>query len=1256
MPLFLLSIAERLLSSMADNAIGRAFAATTNFISWAPRLAVARLVAKWRSLVTIIVGVILGAGIGAMIPLYTTAVAQVGLVQRLEDEPAHDSNIRLRTSFKVVDFASKDDFVDAVNYLDQQVVRTTARKYLVGDPFEGWLRNEDIVTYYRTAPMGVYDPAGDALQQLNPARESDYARTYLLWMQGWEDQVQAVQGTLPSQMAVPEGAVFNVAVSTQVANEFGLEAGDIVTIDERLDRDGELKASPFPTSQPFPVYISAVFDPIDDASSYWMAMRVTDNDPEKIDSPLRVVPISWPAEFWMFTTQQSVLDAMDYVPETLPTVGWRFLFNYDELPYTTINEARERLRGFEDEMTVRFEFDNSAIVNNFALANGNSNLDLRYEYHTRLVNFSDIHEGSDSGILQDYDKRQSVNFVPFLILLLEVGGLVLLFLLITAALVRRGERREIAMLQSRGAFDGQVLALRSIEALIICIFGALIAPFLTQALLEGLAPTIAGTDRFPLPLTNSVFFWSFGLAALTFIALTSSLVPTLRLPLISYGGAAVRSSNLSWIQRYYIDVIVGAVALGGFGLLIFRDTPLFDDQSIDPLLVLAPALLFISLASFALRAFPFVASQVASFVAQRRGLLSSLASWQISREPLHYGRITFLLALAIGIGWFAMAFQATVQRSQQDQAGYLVGTDVRLFERDTRLNVDRVREPEYYTTFDEVEAASISYRSRINLLAQSRNTQGAVYRSGSVLGIGYTENFAASIEGWRSDLGDVLVPRGQGEEAQLPLVGQVLPITPTKIGMWVRFQQQSGFQQTNPELAYGNLLTRLTQRVQLGARLQDETGSWIVVPFQQIRVEYLRNDDPALPPSDVSSLLDAPGYGAASHQASGWVYYEADLTTIPYAPQGDVRLVSIYWEHRSTQNGGDPGLRLSLADITVFDATDNGIPLQILSQAGWTFVEDTGATARGSVSPGFNDPLRDDVLWVDFSQDAQRTRVGINLNYPDPLPLPAVVSETFAALQNIDFSQNQTLPVDGVGGTRIFIEPLASTDYFPSLFNESQPFVVVDVRELMYTLNQRPSAQYYPNEVWLNLVDDDASADDVQALVDRISGGDSGFIQTDIVSYAQEFDELEADPLALGLLGLMFLAFLIALVLSVVGLLTYSALTAQARRSEFGVLRALGLASSKLVRGLLLEQIFVVVIAGLLGSVLGAILSEFVVPTLALGTTGEGVVPPFITEVEWSAVANFWLIMGGVLLLVFLTSFFLVRQLSLSRTLRLGED
>ena len=1258
MPPILLSIAESIFRPATN-----AFETLANFASWAPRLAIARLVAKWRSLLTIIVGVILGAGIGALVPLYTTAVAQVGLVQRLDDEARHDANIRVRTSFRVSDFETEQAFGESLGMLDQ-IIRDSVSEYLISDEFEDWLTQDDVITYYRSSAMGLFDPAGDALQQLNPERPNDYARTHLLWLEGWEQEVTLIDGVLPSNATVPEGADFNVAISTEVVNEFGLAVGDILVIDERLDRDGDFKPSPFESSQPFSVHISAVFSAKDDSADYWMAMRVTDADPEKLDSPLSVVQILWPAEFWMLTSQETVLEAVNFVPETRSTIGWRLLINAEELPYTRIEDVRERLKEFQDDLNVRLDINNTEVVENFALNEDLAELDLNYDYHTRLIDYSGPRTDEDRGILLDYDERQSVNFIPFLILLLEVGGLVLIFLVITAALVRRGERREIAMLQSRGAFDGQVLALRSVEALLICAFGALVAPLLAQRLLQLLGPSIAGTNEFPLPLTAGVFIWSSLLAGVTFIALTATLMPVLRLPLISYGGSASRSETLAWWQKYYIDVAVAVIAIAGFVWLIDRDTPLLSNKQIDPLLVVAPALLFLGLSSLALRIFPLIAMQLSAFNNRRRGILGSLASWQLSREPIHYGRITFLLALAIGIGWFAMSFQATVQRSQRDQAGYRVGTGVRLNERDINLNVDRVRNSETYEAFEGVEGASQSFRSNFGLVGLTQTTnEGESFRFGELLAVEDAQSLQNSVSGWRSDLGAIIAPRDEANPPSLVSVGESLPSVPAKIGVWARMQNLFNF---GGVLQSNNLLTRLTQRMQIGLRLQDSEGAWVVVPFEQVRIEYLRNDSPSLPPLDINSATDAPGFVSASHMSSGWVYFEADLTDLSYELQGDVRLVSIYWEHRSVNQGGEQGLRLSLADLSLVDADGTSSPIDFLTTGNWSYVQDAGAASQGTITLGA-DPLRSNVVFVDFGQSAQRTRVGINLNYPAPNPMPAVVSTNFAELNSIDETITEymngslpedelpILPIDGIGGTRLFITPSASVEYFPSLYNDVRPFVVVDVRELMYVLNQRPTGRFYPTEAWLKLSEDFSSLDDTNALISNVVA-DESVIRTNDVSYAQVFDDLETDPLALGLLGLMFLAFLIALVLSVVGLLTHAALTAQARRSEFGVLRALGLASSGVVRSLIIEQLFVVLLAGILGSVLGAVLSEFVVPTLALGATGEGVVPPFVTEIEWTAIANFWGIMFVVMTGVFSFAFFLVRQLSLSRTLRLGEE
>ncbi|MBE2266948.1 MAG: hypothetical protein IAE80_01865, partial [Anaerolinea sp.] len=62
------------------------------------RLALLRLIAQWRALLTVIVGVLLAGIIGANAPLYTAAVAQIGMVDRLQDQPPDRVNLFTRVT------------------------------------------------------------------------------------------------------------------------------------------------------------------------------------------------------------------------------------------------------------------------------------------------------------------------------------------------------------------------------------------------------------------------------------------------------------------------------------------------------------------------------------------------------------------------------------------------------------------------------------------------------------------------------------------------------------------------------------------------------------------------------------------------------------------------------------------------------------------------------------------------------------------------------------------------------------------------------------------------------------------------------------------------------------------------------------------------------------------------------------------------------------------------------------------------------
>lgn len=1201
-------------------------------VRFAVHLAVARLLTQWRSLLTIIAGTILSASIGALVPLYTTAVSQVGMTQRLAEEPAGDVHVQSNISLRA------NAWADAGGLQEKATQSTVLVEGLVRrdlSAIDNWV--DEIIGYVETEAMGISQVMLDT-DEIVP---SVGARARLAYYADWPARVRIVSGRLPE--ADPGDVDMEIVVGLNVANELNLAADTVVILDQSMNERG-VTGGGHPSSQPITARIVGVVSPIDSDSAYWMQ-----------PSPLRLLDKQsgaglWDYEFVFLTTEEAAFAAaITRLPDTPTRLGWRVLFAHDNLPFSRIDTAREALRIFGRNMQQTFTIPEDSQAG--TLATGRQ--DLSFNYHTRLIDYDVIRRDQDNGILLDYAQEQELLAAPFGLLLLQVGALVLFFLIVTAALVRRGERREIAMLQSRGAWDSQILLLRGIEALLICAIAVIIAPFLSQMLLTALGPIVANTDDFPLPLTGDVFLFAALAAGVTFFALMSTLTPVLRLPLVLAGGAASRSEKQLWWQKYYVDAIFAVVGLGALALLVQRGSPLNDvnlgGKQADPLMLMAPALLFLALGSLALRFFPILVGVAARLSAAGRGLLNALATWQLSREPVHYGRITFLLALAIGIGWFATSFRATVTNSHTDQAQYRVGTDVRVIERDTALNANRARSAEVYTAHDEVVAASTAFR----VWNANLSTSVAGDLRGTILGID-PDTFGQTLY-WRSDLGPVYTPRAPGDAPLLPERGKPLPTVPDRIGLWARFET-SRFVGSGDQMFQANV-GRLVQRTELALRFLDGDGAWVHVPVEPVEIEYDRIG------------TAAPGFSTKAFVTSGWVYMEADIAALEYEPVAPFNLVSMYWTYRSTSSRGESGIRLTLADMTLIDSAGHAEPFTVFAANDWEFAYDGGATATGRTDPGWGlSGERSDALFVRWQQDAQRTTLGVLLNYPDLGPVDAVVSRRMQKENGLTWGLDAApFTLLNIARTNLQFRAVQVTDYYPSLYdvapNTADPrgdsFMVVDVRELMYRVNRRPSAGYYPDEAWLRLSGAVNVTDrsDVAAFVQSLDRADEGdVVLLERVTLADELDRLRTDPLALGLLGLMYLAFIMALALSVVGLLTYSGLTAQARRTEFGVLRALGLSSLRVVGGLALEQAFVMGIGIVLGGVLGAVLASQVVPTLALGAAGEGITPPFVMHVETRRLIEYGAMMVVVLGAVLSSSLLLVRQLSLARTLRLGDE
>ncbi len=1184
-------------------------------IGWSGRLALQRLLSQWRSLLTIIAGTLLAAAVGALVPLYTTAVAQVSMVEKFNQLPVEQVNAS--ASMNLIASQTKD-FSGAITSYDSQFRSITDQ--FIGQRFPGWLNR--VVFFGETSAFAVDPPPVQTEPGATPTIPDPTTRVYVAYYEGWQDAVVLADGRFPNDKPVEPGADIEIAIPFEVHNTLNINVGDVLLLDQGGPKSG------WPTSKNVQARVVGIV-----------------NQPEQLDalqraylmpqSPLRLVSVGgdYQAEYDVLTTR-SVFDQVATldIPDTPTVFGWRLLFDHTRLPFTRSPEARQALFDYDHALAAAFKGDNQT--------------DLQFNYTTGLINWqTQGGENYDAGALLDYERSVKTLDAPFGLLLLQVGALVLFFLLVTAALVRRGERREIAMLQSRGAMDRQIIWIRGVEAFLICLLAALLAPFVSQQLLIVITPFFARYSNLPLQIVPVDYVYSGVAAFCSFLALMFTLRPVLRLPLITSGGSTIRSEKQPWWQRYYLDVILVVLGIAALWRLVGKDTPLFTTtaggRTTDPFLLLAPAFLFLGLGSFLLRLFPVIAATISRLVATGRGLIGALASWQLSREPVHYGRITFLLALAIGIGWFATSFRATVNRSQNDQAEYKVGTDVRFTERDMQLNAARARPQDSYTQVPGVTASTVTLREpNVNFQPDPSKDSSL----GELLAV--DSNTFKQVLNWRPDLGVVDTPRQPGQSVDLPERGVALPFVPQKLNLWADFTVPGPFG------SYVSDLNRLRNRTQIFARLLDASGAWIRIPFKITEVE------------SVSTGPQTPGLsGGDTFITDGWAYLEADLTALNYKPVAPVRLVSMYWNHSGRSQGGERQLRLTLAGLTGTDANEQKQPLNMFSTPDWHFAYDSGAYSEGSVAAvGYLDQKRGEGIAATWDQSAQMAVLGVLLNY-DPIPsLPLIGSESLVA--QLSLQPNQIINVRDLEKLTVPFRVLGSQHYYPTLYDafvqdqrwvmdeKNHPFAITDRDSLLYMLNRRPSAALYADEVWLKT----APGVDQAAVLKNLRPEDRSATIVTAMTVSGELSNLQTDPLSLGLLGLMFLAFIIAMTLSIVGLLTYATLTAVARRSEFGVLRALGMSSVRLVRQLAFEQIFVLGLGTLLGGLLGAVLSSQVVPRLAQDASSKSITPPFIVQVETAALMQYGAVIFGVLVLVLFTSLLLVRQLSLTQTLRLGEE
>ncbi len=574
------------------------------------------------------VGLTVAVALAVAVPLYADSIHYALLSESLERSAAATRRSPFTFIFHYVgawyDPVTLEQYQPVDAYLSEQMAG------VIGLPLDETAGG--VTRYVATDNIQLY-PNGPTIRR---SERIDLVR--LTYVEGIFENIQLVEGELPRPAGENgiegEDGVIEVLVSLAMANELGLQAGDVY----RLQRPGE----PGEESFQMRMRISGIWAPLDESSSFWFYP---------------------PGSF----------DKKPLVPEE-----------------TFFEAVAPRIARPVYEAVWSLSFDGSGVhsedvpglLRRVSRAQTEANALLP---HTDL-------EASPVTALRGY-RQQALGLTNLLfVVAAPVLGLALYFLGLVAAMLVRRQRNEIAVLRSRGASQRWVAGVYLLEWSLLGVVGLAAGPWFGMAVARLVGQTesfLVFSTRTNLALRLTPGTVTFGLLSVG-LALVFSLVPAWqagKFTIISYKQERARASRRPLWQRAYLDLIVLAPALYGLYTLraqgklqLLGRTLGSSDPFENPLLFLLPTLFIVALSLLVLRILPYLLLGLAWLAAQFPGTVPVLALRQLARSSGAHTAPLMLLIITLSLAGFVASMAHTLDRSLADSVYYAVGADLNLVE------------------------------------------------------------------------------------------------------------------------------------------------------------------------------------------------------------------------------------------------------------------------------------------------------------------------------------------------------------------------------------------------------------------------------------------------------------------------------------------------------------------------------------------------------------------------------------------------
>lgn len=1142
-----------------------------------------RLWAKRGILVGSLLGAILVTALLVVVPLYQDSVKAVDLRFSVQSAPADEVDLTAfvqMLNYSGTEAAANRELISdlrqtqVAKWYPTSVERLQSREFFIiptGGAIDWIGRGEAWKAQVAEIEAANADPAIGAKPELlppppypQPSREALQVRMFT--SPTIVDHLEVIDGKWPRVVAgLPqdEAAPLPIAIGSEVARLGALAPGDRFVLKpfSGLPQVFEL------------VEVTGIVDAVDDGEKIWGAddpSRMIYVPLETFDAWTQPIPIAAGTDPWARTTRGFT--------NTTVTQKWTIDFDPAAVAFEDLAAIRSGIVGFRAKVS---QESAGKIAANSLLPQ----------------------------LLDQFDVRSVTIGGPILAILALVVGGALYFLVYTAALTVESEGPEIALLKTRGASPWQTTGIHLAQSLTIAVIAAAAAPDVARLLvgLTGRVPPLSNlTGGEPLDVAQVAPITPYVIAGAvaTFLAMGLAIIPFARRGVLELRALAARPASSSVWQRYNLDLFAIALSLVVLVQLVQRGfiNTTGDEVRLDTMAIIFPVLLLFTGALILLRILPWMLRLIGWAMTKAHGLATALPGWHLGRNPVPYGRLALLVWLTTGLGAFALTYAGTLNRSFDDRAAFVVGTDLRV-----------VADGAGYLTVPDGDRGAAVMRLDGAPRGSSRRAEVLAVRPAEF----------ASVIFWRSDFGakhpdEILAPlRVDGTP---PDLGVELPADATRLLVdgvviprsWAE-KAELGSREADPSLRLMLKVFDGRGRVwtmQAGSDLVDREWTTVEVDLTSGLNLY---PTPPEPPLSIDAI---------------WV--ERSNPGGPSIINGETFLLTGY---RVTGPGGESPIDLAELTSTNELTIESGVPASEAVDAFYSKIpagetEPTGAIRAAS-------PLNRRGVADRWILPGARSRLDPRVPSLRKIPadLRVLLDRKIAGITGLAVGEKASF---SVGSRTLDGEVVGLIDRIPAMNDRRREGrMLLDLDGLSAWLNGAASWSYQttlerveaPQELWVKTDDTDAALRRIVAQLPADQPPDAVF------TIARRAAQFSSRPIQVGLVAILFVGAVVSVVLALAGVTGYVLLAVARRAHEMGILRALGFPRRGVAATFAIEQVAVLGLGAVIGTFGGIGLMLAMLPFLQLGESATTIEPPILISVDWNVLLGYLGIVSALLVL-----------------------